>query len=172
MLRMNHVAVRAARTLLLPTLALLVLPSCFSSGLRLRNQSGSELVPYPVVTDPPPPHRVADPGNAVPHNSATALDPQGFNPVFYTGGITDDSKANTLQLQFALDQEPYSILARTLHSHVAPDQETNDPSLQPILLHEVFAEIENRDYRIIVSSLPTLSDPLPPGGWRVTIEKR
>ena len=134
----------------LVTLATLV-TSCFSSGIRLINDTTQPLTPYPVVTDPPPPHREADPAGVVAPAASTALDPNGFNPVFYAAQSVSDQGPNGLALSFALvDGDPKEILVRIMRYAVEPGQEGTDPALQPTVLREDIYEVEDEDLDVLL----------------------
>lgn len=112
------------------------LASCAADfTITLRNRSTLAFVPYPVVTDPPPPHREADPANTLGNNAEVSIDPVGFNPLFYNEGTQIG-----LMLQLALDDDPPAVLVRIFQHSVAPGQEGSDPSAQPQLVDEVLFE--------------------------------
>jgi hypothetical protein len=103
--------------------------------VTLVNNGGIDLVPYPVVTSPPPPHREADPANAIPGGSSAPIDPGGFNPLYHHA----DSELGFI-VQLALDDDPAQILV-VLHRYtVPPGQEGTDPALQPVKLDEKLFE--------------------------------
>ncbi len=62
----------------------------FTARLEFQNRTATTMTPYPVVEEPPPPHREADPANNLLSGDSTAFDPAGMNPVFYAEGITDE----------------------------------------------------------------------------------
>lgn len=138
--------------------------SSLSSKLVLQNATGKTLTAYPVVTSPPPPHREAS--TKIPNLDRYRIDPAGFNPVFYTPGVTDTTKANGLYIGLPGD-EPFQILYRVFHYRVAPGDEGHDPALQPILLHEAIQDVDDVDQTITVSTFTSANTP--PGGWTVTI---
>ena len=131
-------------------LALIValLTSCASADytIRLSNDTTAKLIPYPVVTSPPPPHREADPANSVFAGHSKLLDPTGFNPLFYF-----DGRKVSLTWQFALDENPPTILVRTTQHQVPPGQEGNDPALKPTLVSEELFEPTKKDLNFILS---------------------
>jgi hypothetical protein len=141
----------------------------FSSNLRLLNQSGHTLTPYPVVTDPPPPHREADTAHPIAPSGSQPIDPAGFNPVYYTTGVTDQSKANGLYIGLDLEDAPLMIQYKTFHYKVPPGQAGKDPALQPILLHSGVEEVQNVDLRIVVRGFFPPGVTPPPGGWEIMI---
>jgi hypothetical protein len=153
-------------------LALLMIAACdFTSNVTLNNQSGHALTPYPVKVTPPPPHREADPANIILEAGTTPIDPHGFNPVFYTTGISDVSKANGIYIGLDLDDaSPMMIQYKVFHYKVPPGEAGKDPANQPILLHQGVVEVEDVDQMITVSWFGPAGVPLPPGGWRVVVE--
>lgn len=125
----------------------------FSSNITLRNQTPSHMTPYPVTTEPPPPHREADPANNVGPGHTTAIDPHGFNPVYYVSGITDPTHANGIYIGLDLDDDPYMIQYKVFHYKVPPGQAGKDPAVQPILLKQGVTEVEDVDQLIRVIGL-------------------
>lgn len=155
-------------------LALTCLASCsYDSILRLRNETGDDLVPYPVVTTPPPPHREALPAGTVPHQGEAVLDTKGFNPVYFQEGVVDLDEANGLYLGFDLiDADPLLIQYKVFHYKVPPGTDGGDPTKQPILLHQGFEEVEDLDLTILVTTKADIGQGgLPPGGWRVDFRR-
>ena len=150
--------------------AALVAGCAFSSNIRLHNGTDQVLRPYPVKTDPPPPHREGDPAGDLPTNGNASIDPHGFNPVYYASGITDPGKANGVYIGMQLDEVPYMIQYKVFHYVVEPGQAGKDPAKQPILLHSGVEEVENVDQKIVVNSVFPIGTPKPPGGWRVEIK--
>ncbi|MEM7310800.1 MAG: hypothetical protein AAF682_29285 [Planctomycetota bacterium] len=122
--------------------------SCNSADytLTLQNDSAVPLVPYPVVTTPPPPHREADPANTVAAGTSQAIEPTGFNPLYYQA-----SRMLSLTLQLGLDQDPPAVLARVLRHAVEPGQEGADPALQPTLVGEQVFEPTELDLTFVVA---------------------
>lgn len=151
--------------------AALLLPGCAPiKGIFLQNDTGSDLTPYPVVTNPPPPHREADPGSKVPAGGEGKIDPQSFNALYYAPGFTPpgpnpEDVANALNVQLPSDDDdPKFILARTFHYFAEPGQEGTQPDLQPKKLHEIFHEVNSEHVKITLSN-----DDTVPGGWKVEI---
>jgi hypothetical protein len=147
-----------------------MLTACtYDSELLLENLSGHALTPYPVHTEPPPPHRAEDAENVVPVWDARPIDPEGFNPVYYATGIEDETQANGLYLGLDLvNTTDYMIHYRVLHYRVPPGQAGTNPALLPIVLAEGVADVTNVNYRVTVST-PTDVGSAPPGGWTITI---
>ncbi len=154
---------------------LLVLPlsaACeFSSNIILHNRIEQTMTPYPVKTDPPPPHREADPANDITHQGSQAIDPHGFNPVYYVPGITDVALANGVYIGLDMDDAPYMIQYKIFHYRVIPGTAGHDPSKQPILLHQGVREVEDRNTAIIVRLGAGVPGTPPPGGWAVLIRE-
>ncbi len=117
--------------------AVLLLSSCASGDytIRIFNQTSEPLVPFPVVTTPPPPHREADPSNAVPPDGLGDIVPTGFNPMYYS-----PARNFSVLLQLGLDDDPPQILGRIFTHVVPPGQEGTDPALQPTLQAEELFE--------------------------------
>jgi len=107
----------------------------------LRNLTQKHLEAYPVVVDPPPPHRERVAALDVPGLGERALDPNGFNPVYYTQGVQNPDKPNGIFLGFALEFPPRAIQYRIFHHVVPPGQEGVDPDLQPTMLGEGFVTV-------------------------------
>ena len=155
------------RMLVLCAVAAVVLAAgCdFTSNITLRNRTSGVLTPYPVVTDPPPPHREADTANNIPETGAASIDPNGFNPVYYMAGVADPAKANGVYIGLDLDgADPMMIQYKVFHYRVPPGEAGHDPAKQPILLKSGVQEVEDVNLRITVSTLIT-----DPGDWNVTI---
>ena len=124
--------------LAVPLLALLaVLCGCPSDTytLTLANSTQSDLVPYPVVTTPPPPHREPDAANTLAHNDSTLVDVDGFNPLYYSPEL----KIGVV-IQMDLLGEPPQLFVRAFDYAVAPDQVTDEAS-QVTLREEMAFEI-------------------------------
>ena len=150
------------------TAGLFLLTSCFTSSLAIRNETPTALVPYPVVTSPPPPHREADPAASIAPNAEQEIDPEGFNPVYYAGPV-DGTKPNGVFLGLALyHQDPPQIQYRIFHYAVAPGQEGTDPALQPTLLREDVLDLTDDDY--VVRVIRKQAD-VPSAQWEVVAEK-
>ena len=127
---------RLGRTVLSTLGSALLLGSCASDyTITLRNRANVDMVPYPVVTTPPPPHRAADPANTLAHNQQTDVDPTGFNPLFFHAG-----SGTSVTFQLSLDTDPPQILIRIMQHQVPPGQEGTDPALQPQLADETLIE--------------------------------
>ena len=139
-------------------LGTLLLASCqtFTSTLSLQNETNRDLVPYPVVTTPPPPHRAPDTANTIAPSGRLEIDPEGFNPVFYFGGVGDLGAPNGVFVGLGFyDQEPPIIHIRLFHYVVPPGQEGSDPALQPVLLREDFEEVQDENLVIrVIRGMP------------------
>jgi hypothetical protein len=101
--------------------------------LALENQTQMPMVPYPVVTNPPPPHRAEDAAGAVAARDRELIDISGFNPAYYQ----EKTKVGLL-IQLALLDEPPVLLVVTYQYKVPPGQAGSDPTKQPIKLAEYF----------------------------------
>ena len=153
--------------LLLAAAATLCLQACSIDGIKLRNETQVSLIPYPVVTTPPPPHRESNPAGAIAPGANGKIDPTGFNPLFYSAQPVALTVANGLHIQFtSAGDEPQAVMARVFHHVVQPGQEGSDPAQQPVLLHEVFQEVPGGNILITVAT-----DDQTNGGWSVTITK-
>lgn len=136
----------------------------FSSNITLKNRTMKTLTPYPVKSTPPPPHREADPTNNILQGHTAAIDPHGFNPVYYASGVTDPNDANGVYIGLDLDDDPMMIQYKVFHYKVPPGEAGTDPAKQPILLKQGVKEVADVDLRITVAAL------LPnPGDWAVGI---
>ena len=69
------------------------------------------------------------------------LDPNSFNPTYYTEGVQSPTKPNGIYIGFDLEFSPRFILYRIFHFVVPPGQEGQDPQLQPKLLNQEAVEI-------------------------------
>lgn len=155
-------------TMLVAGVLSLLMTSCFTSELILLNDTSDMLTPYPVVTSPPPPHREADPANELPAGQTRAIDPDGFNPLFYTSAITDPARANAIHIGLDLyDQTPGQILYRLFHYPVPPDQVGTDPANQPILIKEGIEDVPDED--TVIELIEGVSDTPGLLTWRVKI---
>ena len=142
----------------------------FSSTLRLRNLTPHTLTPYPVVTEPPPPHREPNANGVVPQGGTSPIDPAGFNPVFYAPGVTEPGVANGVYLGLSLmESDPLRIQYRVFHYVVPPGQTGQDPGLQPLLLHEGVVDVPDADVTITVTQPTDIGANPPPGGWEVEV---
>ena len=149
-------------------LPLLLLTSCFTSELRISNETMSPMVPYPVVTSPPPPHREADPSSTLGVGDIQTIDTGGFNPLYYASGITDPQIPNALFIGLDLhDADPPLIQHRLMHYPVPPGQEGTDPALQPIVIVDKVEEVPDKNLIINVFEGPV--DRSPGTGWKVQI---
>jgi len=145
----------------------------FTSTLRLRNLTPHTLTPYPVATDPPPPHRAADANGVVPRGGASPIDPAGYDPVFYAPGVTEPELANGLLIGLAnIDADPRQIQYRVFHYVVPPGRTGEDPALQPLLLHEGVVDVPDVDLTITVTQPTGAGATPPPGGWAVDVTAR
>lgn len=135
----------------------LLLASCqtYTSTLFLQNETSVDLVPYPVVTVPAPPHREADPSNTVPPNGRLEIDAEGFNPLFYTSSIVDPAAPNALFVGLAFyGDDPPLIQIKLMHYVVPPGQEGTDPAKQPVVLRERIEEVNDEDLVIRLIQAP------------------
>ena len=136
-----------AQSILAAIIALGLMGCSAVYSIQLRNESTATVVPYPVVVDPPPPHREADPQGAVGPGVTASMDPTGFNPLYYAPG-----RELSLTFQFSLDLEPAQILVR-LNSHVVePGQEGTDAALQPTLVEEMLFEPIGKDLTFVLGT--------------------
>lgn len=110
--------------------------------IRIANRTEQALVPYPVVTTPPPPHRERDLDQRVPHGCYALIDPLGFNVVYSNElfSITDRS-VNGFSMQFDTSTSPTGLLYRAMHFRVAPGDEGTDPDLQPWVVEETYRQL-------------------------------
>ncbi len=143
-------------------LALFIVIAALAAGcsshdlvISLDNQTAVDLVPYPVVTSPPPPHRESDPANTLPAGSQANLDPNGFNPLYYHA----DSKRGVL-IQFDVTSTPAIIFVRGFHYQVEPGKEGTNPALQPTSFMDWLFEISKNDVTLT----------LKPDGSRFLVE--
>lgn len=109
--------------------------------VTLRNLTQRSLEAYLVVVNPPPPHREHVPAMDIGPLGERELDPNAFNPVYYTAGVQNPDKPNGIYIGFDVEFEPRGILYRIFHFKVPPGQEGQDPNLQPKVLAEEYAEI-------------------------------
>ena len=109
--------------------------------VTLRNLTSRVLQAYLVVTNPPPPHREHVPAMDIAGLDENTVDPNGFNPVFYTEGVQNPTKPNGIYIGFALEFEPRLIQYRIFRFKVPPGQEGQDPALQPTVLNEQVVEV-------------------------------
>ncbi len=114
--------------------------------IQLQNDTAGALVPYPVVTSPPPPHREADLASVVAVGSSRSIDPESFNPLFFS-----ELRKISLTLQLSLDLDPPQILGRTMLHVVPPGQEGTDPALQPTQLEEMLFEPTSKNLTFVVA---------------------
>lgn len=119
--------------------------------LEMENLTGRTLTPFPVDLGPPP-HRVADPSQAIPEGARGAIDPLGFNPVFVYAPLPKiPGLANGVAVQLALTQVPASILVRTQQFQVDPGNEGQDPALAPQPIEEFyFSELVEGAYTLTI----------------------
>lgn len=127
------------------TLGLLLAGCPDDFEVTLRNDSGATLVPYPVVTGPPPPHREADPAGAIAPGNSASIETADFNPLYYTEG-----RMLSLTVKLGLDQDPAQILVRLLEHQVPPGQELGDPALAPARRSEQLFEPTGTDLTLVV----------------------
>lgn len=150
--------------------ALLSVAGCpFSSKIFVKNSTLVSLTPYPVKSEPPPPHRAADLAGSIGQGGTAEIDPHGFNPVYYQAGVTDPTKANGLYIGLDMDDTPYVIQYKVFHYKVPPGEAGKDPAKQPILLHSGVVEVSNVDTQVTISTEFPVGEPIPPGGWKVVI---
>jgi hypothetical protein len=127
---------------------------CFESNLTLRNGTGRTLTPYPVVSDPAPPHREADPAGNIENYGSASIDPFGFNPIYYVPGIDDEDQPNGVYLGLDLEgAAPWHIQYKIFHYKVPPGEAGKDPDKQPILLNQGVEDVNNEDQLIRVHLL-------------------
>ena len=110
-------------------------------AVTLKNLTNRHLQAYLVVTTPPPPHREAVPAMDIVGLGERTLDPNSFNPTYYTEGVQSPTKPNGIYIGFDLEFSPRYILYRIFHFIVPPGQEGQDPQLQPKLLNQEAVEI-------------------------------
>ena len=141
---------------------------CFDARLGLRNDTPDLLVPYPVVTNPPPPHRMqAD--SPVFSGQLVEIDIEGFNPLFFAPYITDPNRPNAVFVGLALaTDDPPLLQWQLLHYAFPPDQVGSDPAKQPVVLRAETVEVPNEDLVLRVSEGP--SDQEPFVTWSVELE--
>ena len=77
----------------------------------------------PVVTDPPPPHRVVS-STTVTDGNRIEIDTEEFNPVFY-----DKNSMMGVHVQIGLEDDPPAILVRVLQYTGPPDM--SGPATRP-----------------------------------------
>lgn len=118
-------------------LPLCLLAACHSDHqIELANKTGVALTYCPVVTDPPPPHRVVSQRVDQP-GVVAQLDPDDFNPVFW------DPVSNLgFAVQMSFDVDPHEILVRVAQYAVPPGQEGTDPAMQPTILADHHYEVD------------------------------
>lgn len=116
--------------------------------ITLVNDSNTDFVPYPVVTDPPPPHREADTANTLADGQQESFVPSGFNPAYYHA----QSKRGFF-LQLGLDDDPPQILFKLMQFVVPPGQEGTDPANQPTELYQELYEPQGTEITITVRRL-------------------
>jgi len=116
--------------------------------ITLVNDSNSDLVPYPVVTDPPPPHSEVDAANTLSDGQQTSFVPAGFNPAYYHA-----ESERGFFLQFALEDDPPQILFKLMKFVVPPGQEGNDPANAPTELYQEVFEPQGTEVTITVHRL-------------------
>jgi len=102
--------------------------------LTLVNSTQAPLVPYPVVTDPPPPHREADPAGTLAHGDSAAIDVDAFNPLYY-----GPESGLAVLVQMDLRPEDGELLVRVLEYQVPPDEVTDEAAQVTLIEENVFA---------------------------------
>ena len=136
--------------------------------MEFHNRTQQTLTPYPLSIDLEPPARVADPANNLAPADFVVINPKGFNPVFYTPGITDEAMANGIFLGLGLiEADPLALQYKVFHYRVPPGEAGRDPDLQPILLQSEIVEIEDKDITIGVRNVGP-----SPDGWNIRILPR
>ncbi len=108
--------------------------------MRFHNRTGTDLIPYPVVTSPPPPHRERDVDGRIPRNCSATVDSEGFNLVL-TNEDYGGSGTNGVFLGFDTSTSPLTVLVRRLRYKVAPGQEGSNSSLQPEVIQDEVVEV-------------------------------
>lgn len=142
--------------------------SCFTSELAIRNETQSQWVPFPVVTSPLPPHREANPAKTILVGKQQAIDPEGFNPIYFASDVSDPSLPNAIFIGLALHaNDPPQIQHKLMHYPVPPGQEGTDPGLQPIVIVDKIHEVPDENTVIRVFEGPV--DREPGFGWKVEI---
>ena len=127
----------------------LVLTGCASSyTVGLRNDTGADLTFCPVLSDPPPPHRVVS-TRSIPDGVREQIKGDGFNPVYW-----DPLSNMGIQVQFDLDGDPAFILVRVMQYVVPPGSEGNDPAQQPTLVQEFLLDVVTSQKNIGISAGP------------------
>ena len=105
-------------------LALLALASC-QNTVALRNQTGVVLTSCPVVTTPPPPHRVCS--GTLDDGQRVEIDTGGFNPLYW-----DPISKLGFIIQLDMSSTPQHILVRVYQYQVPPGQEEPGTGPTPI----------------------------------------
>ncbi len=146
--------------------AIVVSAGCdFTSKIEFHNRTFETLTPYPVNLGLEPPRRVADTAHNLPSGEFVEIDSAGPNPVFYTPGVTDETKANGVFIGLNLvDADPLQIQYKVFHYRVPPGEAGKDPDLQPILLLQDVVDVEDKNTRVALRALDGT-----PTGWDVRI---
>ena len=113
--------------------------------VTLVNETDVPLVPYVVVTDPPPPHRAADAAGTIPPGGQASIDPTGFNTIYYA-----EQPGFGLAIQLSLDATPAEVLVRSMRHQVPPGDEAGDPLKAPMVLLDQHFEPQSTNFALIV----------------------
>lgn len=113
--------------------------------LTLENRSGGPLQPYGVVNAQRVP--VGDP---VRDGTSYAIDPDGFNMVFYDPGVTAPAEPNGLAVQADFGSDPRMILTRVYRYVVKPGQEGGDPANAPQLHEDHLLELDPATETVVI----------------------
>ena len=135
-------------------------------SLKLENDSGRALTPYPV--DPgPPPQRIEDAANAVPNGGSATIDVEGFNPAYIYAPLPQvPGQPNGLVVQMDLQSPDPGLLVITFQYRVAPGQESGDPAQQPVKVTEYpFTGLSEGAYALVLEAglLNVRLDPIESG---------
>ena len=120
-------------------------------NLTLQNDIGRAITPYPVVTTPPPPHRVADPSNAIGVGASGTVDVAGFNPVYIYPPLPQIAgQPNGFIVQLDLESPDPTILVISYQYKVPPGEEQGDPANQPVAIAQFpFTGLEEGSYELV-----------------------
>lgn len=134
-------------------LVLFGLGACASSyTVGLRNDTGADLTFCPVVTDPPPPHRIVS-TRSIADGVREEIVADEFNPVYW-----DPISNLGILIQFDLEGDPAAVLVRVLQYVVPPGSEGSDPALQPTFVQEFFLDVDTSKKNIGITAGPISQD--------------